>query len=44
MKCITFMQQSVQTQWSNKLWVNILADNEADVKTILEKVTQGKKY
>ena len=27
-----------------ELWVNILADNESDVKTILEKVTQGKKY
>jgi len=27
-----------------ELWVNILADNESDVKTILEKVAQGKKY
>jgi hypothetical protein len=24
-KCIMFMQQGVHTQWSNKLWVNILA-------------------
>jgi len=27
-----------------ELWVNILADNETDVKIILEKLTQGKKY
>jgi hypothetical protein len=27
-----------------ELWVNILADNDADVKIILEKVYQGKKY
>jgi hypothetical protein len=27
-----------------ELWVNILADNDADVKVILEKLTQGKKY
>ena len=27
-----------------ELWVNILADNEADVKAILEKVCLGKKY
>ncbi len=27
-----------------ELWVNILADNESDVKSILEKVSQGKKY
>ncbi|MDR2707926.1 MAG: hypothetical protein LBB87_04195 [Nitrososphaerota archaeon] len=27
-----------------ELWVNILADNETDIKTILEKLTQGKKY
>jgi hypothetical protein len=27
-----------------ELWVNILADNETDAKTILEKVQTGKKY
>ncbi|MCL1978010.1 MAG: hypothetical protein FWG55_07935 [Candidatus Bathyarchaeota archaeon] len=27
-----------------ELWVNILADNDSDVKIILERVTQGKKY
>jgi hypothetical protein len=27
-----------------ELWVNILADNDTDEKTILEKITQGKKY
>jgi hypothetical protein len=27
-----------------ELWVNILADNETDVKIILEKLAQGKKY
>ena len=27
-----------------ELWINILADNESDAKTILEKTTQGKKY
>ncbi|MCL2173014.1 MAG: hypothetical protein LBH62_07775 [Nitrososphaerota archaeon] len=27
-----------------ELWVNILADNDSDVKDILEKITQGKKY
>ncbi len=27
-----------------ELWVNILADNDADVKIILEKLSQGKKY
>jgi hypothetical protein len=27
-----------------ELWVNILADNDSDVKVILEKVSQGKKY
>ncbi len=27
-----------------ELWVNILADNEADVKAILEKISLGKKY
>jgi hypothetical protein len=27
-----------------ELWVNILADNDSDVKVILEKVTMGKKY
>jgi hypothetical protein len=27
-----------------ELWLSILADNEADVKAILEKVTLGKKY
>jgi hypothetical protein len=27
-----------------ELWIDILADNEADVKIILEKLTQGKKY
>ena len=27
-----------------ELWVNILADNDSDVKAILEKVMQGKKY
>ncbi|MDR2204378.1 MAG: hypothetical protein LBE76_08855 [Nitrososphaerota archaeon] len=27
-----------------ELWVTILADNDADIKVILEKITQGKKY
>ncbi|MGD6808225.1 MAG: hypothetical protein ACQCN3_00845 [Candidatus Bathyarchaeia archaeon] len=27
-----------------ELWVNILADNDSDVKIILEKLSQGKKY
>jgi hypothetical protein len=27
-----------------ELWVNILADNDLDIKVILEKITQGKKY
>jgi hypothetical protein len=27
-----------------ELWVNILADNDTDVKTILGKIAQGKKY
>jgi hypothetical protein len=27
-----------------ELWVNILADNDADVKAILEKIKLGKKY
>jgi len=27
-----------------ELWVNILADDDLDVKVILEKVMQGKKY
>ncbi len=27
-----------------ELWINILADNDTDVKIILEKLTQGKKY
>jgi hypothetical protein len=27
-----------------ELWMNILADNDSDVKAILEKVRQGKKY
>jgi hypothetical protein len=27
-----------------ELWVNIVTDNETDEKTILEKITQGKKY
>ncbi len=27
-----------------ELWLNILADNDADVKAILEKVKSGKKY
>ncbi len=27
-----------------ELWLNILADNEADVKAILEKAASGKKY
>ncbi|XHH09960.1 MAG: hypothetical protein ACFCUE_04845 [Candidatus Bathyarchaeia archaeon] len=27
-----------------ELWVNILADNDSDVKLILEKLSQGKKF
>jgi hypothetical protein len=27
-----------------ELWINILADDETDVKVILEKVSLGKKY
>ncbi|MCL2288315.1 MAG: hypothetical protein FWC33_03950 [Candidatus Bathyarchaeota archaeon] len=27
-----------------ELWINILTDNDTDVKIILEKLTQGKKY
>ncbi|MCL2134718.1 MAG: hypothetical protein FWH37_04080 [Candidatus Bathyarchaeota archaeon] len=26
------------------LWLNILADNDSDIKEILEKIGQGKKY